>query len=346
VIRKLVDMISDLHFSLLHRSLLLFVAGLLIALGMLLEGNGYELRIATLVVMFAGMASAWNLIGGYANQTSMGHAAFFGVGAYVSALLFAKFGISPWLGMIAAAVLGLALSVCIGLPTFRLRGHYYALATLACVELLRVLALYFKELTGGPIGLTVPYVGESFQAFQFAGSRSYYFIGLAMLAVVIFVSYCIDQGRLGFQLRALRNSHEAAEAVGVDTWRVKLIANAWSGAIMACYGVFYAQFQFFIDPDTVFGFWTISVKVAMMAILGGLGLVWGPALGALILVPLDEWASATFTGNLAALSRFIYGAALIALVLFRPAGLLGWLSSLKFVPLISRGRSSERKLAP
>ncbi|WP_238121004.1 MULTISPECIES: branched-chain amino acid ABC transporter ATP-binding protein/permease [unclassified Xanthobacter] len=295
----------------------------MVALGLLMEGDGYNLRILTLAVLFAGAATAWNLVGGFANLISMGHAAFFGLGAYASTLLFIHYGLSPWGGMLVAGFIGVLASLVIGIPTMHLRGHYYTLATLAAVELLRILALYFTGLTGGPVGLSVPYLpNASFWAFQFEGSRPYYFIALGMLAVVLAVSYGFDRGPLGYRLRALKNSPEAAEASGVDTTRAKLIANAWSGGLMAAFGTLYAQFQFFIDPDTVFGFWTISIKLAMMTILGGIGLIWGPFVGALILVPLDEWANATFTGNSAALSRFIYGALLIALILIRPNGLL------------------------
>jgi branched-chain amino acid transport system permease protein len=145
-----------------------------------------------------------------------------------------------------------------------------------------------------------------------------------MLVCTIVVTYRIDRGRLGYQLRALKNSHEAAEVVGVDTYRAKLKANLLSAVITGAYGTFYAQFQFFIDADTVLGFWTISVKMAMMAILGGMGNVWGPLLGAAILVPLDEWTNAVFTGSLAAMSRLIYGGLLITLIIWQPRGLLHW----------------------
>ncbi|MFG1302279.1 branched-chain amino acid ABC transporter ATP-binding protein/permease [Xanthobacter sp. V3C-3] len=308
---------------------ILATAVVLVGLGLVMEGDGYNLRILTVAILFAGAATAWNLVGGFANLISMGHAAFFGLGAYASTLLFIHYGLSPWAGMVVAVLIGILASLVIGIPTMHLRGHYYTLATLAAVELLRILALYFTGLTGGPVGLSVPYLPDaSFWAFQFQGSRPYYYIALAMFAFAIAVSYGFDRGPLGYRLRALKNSPEAAEASGVDTTRAKLVANAWSGGLMAAFGTFYAQFQFFIDPDTVFGFWTLSIKVAMMTILGGIGLIWGPFVGALILVPLDEWANATFTGDSAALSRLIYGAVLIALILVKPNGLLSFVKKL------------------
>lgn len=302
----------------------LALAALLLLPPLVLENNGYLLRVATLTLMYAGLGGAWNLLGGFAHQISLGHAAFFGLGAYTSTILFRDLGLTPWIGMlVAAGVAGLA-SFIIGIPTFRLRGHYYALGTLAFAEVLRILFLYFRSFTGGAIGLSVPYMGESAWYFQFYGNRPYYFIALAMLAVTLYITHRVSHGRLGYQLRALKNSHEAAEVVGVDTTRAKLQANFLSAVITGAYGTFYAQYHFFIDPDTVFGLMTFSVKMALVTIMGGLGNVWGPLVGAAILVPLDEWTNAVFTGGLAGASRFIYGSLLIVLILWQPRGLLYW----------------------
>jgi branched-chain amino acid transport system permease protein len=314
----------------------------IVLVGILLPNNGYFLRIATLILMFAGMSSAWNLIGGYANQVSLGHAAFFGLGAYVSTLLFIHYGISPWLGMLFAGVLGALASIAVGLPTFRLRGHYYALATLAVAELFRILALYFRGVTKGAVGLSVPYVSEpSIWTFQYFGNRPYFFIAAGLLAIAIAMSFWLERGPLGYRLRALRNSHAAAEVVGVNTTRAKLHANLLSAALMAMYGTFYAQFQYFIDPNTVFGFWTVSIKVAMIAILGGVGTVWGPLIGACILVTLGEWTDTIFTGHLAALSKLLYAIILIVLIVYRPGGLLS------LIPRIRGGkRTRQARSAP
>jgi len=319
------------------RLALLVVALLLPALAF--ENRGYYLRIATLVLMFAGLGGAWNIIGGFANQVSLGHAAFFGVGAYTSTLLLKFFGLSPWFGMLAAATVAGLLSLMIAVPTFRLRGHYFALGTIAFAEVLRVLFLYFKGITEGPVGLSVPFIGDSIGYFQFSGNLGYYITGLALFLLTCFTAYRVKTGRLGYQLRALSNSHEAAEVVGVDTYRAKLWASILSAMLTGAWGTFYAQYLYFIDPDTVFGFWTFSVKMAMVVILGGLGTIWGPLVGAAILIPLDEWTSAVFTGNLAAVSRLIYGGLLIALILWQPRGLLFW-----FAELGRRGRGQGRSV--
>lgn len=300
------------------------LAALLLLPPLVLENNGYLLRVCTLTLMYAGLGGAWNLLGGLAHQISLGHAAFFGLGAYTSTILLRDLSLSPWLGMLAAALLAGIASLLIGVPTFRLRGHYYALGTLAFAEVLRILCLYFRSFTGGAIGLSVPYLGESAWYFQFYGNRPYYFIALAMLALTMYITHRVSTGPLGYRLRALRNSHEAAEVVGVDTTRAKLQANFLSAVLTGAYGTFYAQYHFFIDPDTVFGLMTFSVRMALIAILGGLGNVWGPLVGAAILVPLDEWTNAVFTGGLAGASRFIYGSLLIVLILWQPRGLLHW----------------------
>lgn len=289
---------------------------------MVLDNQSYYLRIATLILLYAGISGAWNLLGGFGNQISLGHAAFFGLGAYTSTMLLHFFGISPWLGMVAAFGVAAAASLLVGIPTFRLRGHYFALATLTFGEVVRVLTLYFRDYTGGAVGLSVPFIGNSFWYFQFSGSTPYYIIGLIMLGATMVLTWWIGRGRLGYQMRALKNSHDAAEVVGVDTYRVKLKVNLLSAGIMGAFGTFYAQYQFFIDPDTVMGFWTISVKVALMTILGGMGTVWGPVLGAAILVPIDEWTNAVFTGGYAAVGRLFYGLILVALILWEPRGIL------------------------
>ena len=221
-----------------------------------------------------------------------------------------------------AGLMGLIISV----PTFRLRGHYFALGTIAFAEILRILFLYFKGITEGPVGLTVPYLGESVWYFQFFGNRGYYLTAVGMLALTFFIVYRVKVGPLGYRLRAVSNSHEAAEVVGVNTYGAKLKASLLSCVLTGAWGTFYAQYLYFIDPDTVFGFWTFSVKMAMIAILGGLGTVWGPLVGAAILIPLDEWTNAVFTGHLAAVSRLIYGCLLVGLILWQPRGLLVWLS--------------------
>lgn len=309
---------------------------------LVLPTRSYELRIATLVLMFAGMATAWNIVGGFANLVSLGHAAFFGLGAYTSTLLLKHYGLPPWGGMLAAIAAAGAASLVIGWPSFRLRGHYFALGTIAFAELLRLAALYFSGITGGAVGLTVPQGPSGWLYMQFVGNRGFFWIALGLFVATLGMTYWVHHSALGYKLRALRSSHEAAAIVGVDTLRAKLSANLVSCSLMGVYGVFYAQFHFFIDPETVFGLWSVSIKVAMMAILGGLTYVWGPFVGALVLVPLDEWTNSVFTGRYSGMGRLLFGALLIALILVQPRGILRWLER-----LVARARSrSNAKRAP
>lgn len=306
----------------LSRTLPVLVVLLLCLPVIVLDTNSYELRVLTLVLMFAGMSTAWNIVGGEANLVSLGHAAFFGIGAYCSTLLLMHYQLSPWLGMILAMVLAGMASLIIGWPSFRLRGHYFALGTIAFAELVRICALYFSGLTGGALGISIPTVADGWWYMQFEGAREFYIIALGMFVISVVIAQIIHIQPLGYRLRALRSSHEAAEVVGVDTLRAKLVANFISCSLIGAFGVLYAQMHFFIDPDTVFSFWLISIKIAMMAILGGLAYVWGPFVGAVMLVVMDEWTNAAFSDEYAGAGRLLYGVLLIVLVLWRPKGLL------------------------
>lgn len=308
----------------LKRALIALVFLALCVPPLLLDTNAYSLRIATLILTFAGMATAWNIVGGEANLVSLGHTAFFGIGAYCSTLLLMHYQLSPWLGMLVALFLAGLSSLIIGWPSFRLRGHYFALGTLAFAEIIRIVVLYYSKFTGGALGISVPAMTDGWWYMQFLGNQEFYLIALGMFVVVISIGHWVHHAPLGYRLRALRSSHEAAEVVGVNTLRTKLIANLISCSLMGAYGVLYAQMHFFIDPETVFSFWNVSIKVAMMAILGGLTYVWGPFVGAVVLIFLDEWTNAYFSDQYAGVGRLIYGVLLIVLVLVRPKGLLHW----------------------
>ncbi|WP_026989330.1 branched-chain amino acid ABC transporter permease [Fodinicurvata sediminis] len=288
----------------------------------LLGGNETWLRVITLCCMFAAMGQAWNILGGLASQISLGHAAFFGVGAYSSTLLLMHFQISPWLGMFVGMALAVVLALVLSIPTFRLRGHYFALATLAAGEVMRLIAISWSDLTGGPVGISVPYLPEgSFAMFQFASQVTYYFVGLGLAVLVSLVFWYMKTSAIGYRLRAVKENQEAAEVVGVNTYRTKLIASMVSAALTALCGTFYAQFNYFFDPDAVFSIASVSIQIALITILGGIGTLIGPILGALFIVPLEETINAQLGGEAAGLSAFVYGVILIAIILFRPHGL-------------------------
>ena len=273
-------------------------------------------------ILFAAMAQAWNIVGGLANQISLGHAAFFGIGAYTSTILLVQLGVSPWIGLLAGGALGALTALFIAIPTMRLRGHYFALATLAFGEVMRVIANVWSSLTGGPVGISVPFMPPSFAMLSFKTTLPQVYMQLAALVIVTAIFELIRRGPTGYRLRAIKENQDAAEVIGVNTTKVKLEAAVISGGLMAMLGTLYAQVAVFFDPDTVFGVASISVRVALIAIIGGVGTAAGPILGAMFIVPLEELANHFLSGQTAGLSQFAYGVILIAVILLRPRGLI------------------------
>lgn len=305
-----------------HAYFLLAALAVVCALPWVLSENGYLLRVLTLLLLFAAMAQAWNIVGGLANQISLGHAAFFGLGAYTSTVLLIRFGLSPWLGIVAGmGVAGLAGAL-LSLPTMRLKGHYFALATLAFAEVLRSIGNTWTSVTGGPVGISVPLVPDAGWALmQFASARSYFYLMLVALLVCTVVYWKISRSRLGYELRAVKANVDSAEVIGIHTARTKIVAATISAALMGGCGVLYAQFNFFFDPDSVFSLVSISVRVALICIIGGIGTVAGPIIGALFLLPLEELFNATLSGVGAGVSQLAFGLILILIILLEPRGL-------------------------
>lgn len=287
-----------------------------------LDPRGYWIRVLTFTLLFAAMAQAWNIIGGLANQTSLGHAAFFGIGAYTSTILLLTFGISPWLGMLAGGALGAVAAFAIAIPTMRLQGHYFALATLAFGEVMRVIANVWASLTGGPSGISVPFTPPSLAGYSFKLLLPHAYIALAALIVVTALFEIIRRGAMGYRLCAIKENPAAAEVIGIDTTRVKLQAAIISGSLMAMLGTLYAQVAVFFDPDTVFSAAAISIRVALIAILGGIGTAAGPILGAFFIIPLEELMNDWLSSRAAGLSQLVFGLILIAVILWRPRGFI------------------------
>jgi branched-chain amino acid transport system permease protein len=285
-----------------------------------LDPRGYWIRVLTFTLLFAAMAQAWNIIGGLANQTSLGHAAFFGIGAYTSTILLLKFGLSPWIGMLVGGVFGGLAAFIIAIPTMRLQGHYFALATLAFGEVMRVIANVWVSLTGGPGGTSIPFSPPSFIGYSFKLLLPHTYIAIAALVVTTLIFEWIQRGAMGYRLRAIKENPSAAEVIGIDTTRVKLQAAVISGALMAMLGTLYVQVAVFFDPDTVFSAAGISIRVALIAILGGLGTAVGPILGAFFIIPLEELMNEWFSSSAAGLSQLIFGLILIIVILWRPHG--------------------------
>jgi branched-chain amino acid transport system permease protein len=307
---------------------ILAVIAIAAVLPLLLSPTGYWIRVLTFTLLFAAMAQVWNIIGGLANQTSLGHAAFFGIGAYTSTILVLKFGISPWIGMFAGGFLGGIAALIIAVPTMRLQGHYFALATLAFGEVMRVIANVWSSLTGGPVGLSVPFVPPSIAAYSFKQLLPHAYIALIALIIVTFIFEAIRRSAMGYRLRAIKENPAAAEVIGIDTTKVKLQTAVISGVLMAMLGTLYAQVAVFFDPDTVFSAASISIRVALIAILGGVGTAIGPILGALFIIPVEELMNDLFSSGAAGLSQLIFGVILIAVILWRPRGFITVFDSL------------------
>ncbi|WEX08064.1 branched-chain amino acid ABC transporter permease [Chelativorans sp. AA-79] len=293
------------------------------AVPLFLDPFGYAIRVLTLALLFAALGQAWNIVGGLANQISLGHAAFFGLGAYTSTLLLIHFSVSPWLGMFAGALVAAIAAYLLSFPTMRLRGHYFALATLAFGEVLRIIAISWSDVTGGPVGLSVPFAMEdSFALLQFRSTLPYYYIILGALVLISCVFLAIRHSALGYRLRAVKENVEAAEVIGVDTTRVKIIAAVVSAALTAVLGTLYAQFNYFFDPDAVFGIVPVSIRAAIVTILGGTGTVMGPIVGAFFIIPVEELANSYLSSQMAGLSQLAFGLVLIVVILIQPRGIL------------------------
>ncbi len=308
----------------------------------ILPRNPFYEDLILMIFFWGTLASAWNLVGGFAGQISLGHTAFFGIGAYTSTLLWLKFGLSPWLGMFAGAGLAILVAIGIGVPCFRLRSHFFALATIAFGEVLRHVASYWRGLTQGGVGLLIPFKPE-IGNFMFRGKIPYAYIALGLMLLIILVSYIIRNSRFGFYLISLREDLDAAETLGVNTARCKLIALIISVFFTAVAGTFYAQYLLFIDPDTVFSL-PLSIELALLTIIGGLGTVIGPIIGAFILIPLDVLLRGYLGGISAGLNFIVYGIVLVVAVIYFPRGVAGWLRTW-YEPLLMKLPGAKPALA-
>ncbi len=281
-------------------------------------------RMGILIMLWALLGLAWNIIGGYGGQVSLGHTIFFGLGAYTSTVLLTRWHISPWIGMIAGAAVAAMVAVIIGWPTFRLQGHYFAIATIAAGE---IFAILFRnwDFVGAAVGIYLPVErGDRLVAFQFHESKlPYYYIGLALVIVAVIVTYAVEHSRMGYYLRALRADQDAARSLGVPITRYKLYAMVISAVLTAIGGTFYAQFVLYISPNTAFAL-MLSVQMCLVAVLGGLGTISGPIIGTLILIPMAEYTRVLLGGRGGGLHLMIYGLLIVLVSVLQPSGLMGF----------------------
>jgi branched-chain amino acid transport system permease protein len=283
--------------------------------------SGVWLTFMMMALYASLLAQAWNILGGYGGQFSFGHALFFGTGAYVQAVAQVNLGLNPWVALVAAVLVAAAVGLFVGALTFRygLKGSYFALVTLAFAEVFRILAVSVG-FTGGGVGLMLP-LNESFANMQFGSRKGYIVLVLGFVVAAMLVTAWLRHSRFGAQLQAVRDNEDAARAIGVDPWSVKLGAIVLSAGFMGAGGAFYVQVFQYIDPGIAFGP-ASSVEALVAAIVGGMGTLWGPVLGATVLHLLAE-ATRNLFGSLPGLNMVIYGSVLVLIVMFVPRGLSG-----------------------
>lgn len=273
-------------------------------------------------LIFAGLGEAWNIITGFAGQTSFGHAAFFGIGAYTSTVLFYKFGLSPWIGMVLGMLFSTLTAAVVSYPSFKLKGHYFAVATMAIGEIIKQLFVSWDYVEGAT-GISIPIVDESFGVMQFHTSKiPYFIIGYILFLTAVWVAHYIEQNKIGFYLKAIRESSEAAESLGINTAKYKLYAMMISAAVSAAFGTLYAQYVLYIDPFMLFSM-DVSMKIVLLTVLGGLGNIYGPIIGAAILIPLSEYTRIYLGGTGKGVDLIIFGALIVIVACFEPQGILG-----------------------
>jgi branched-chain amino acid transport system permease protein len=300
----------------------LAAAGILLLLAApLLTGNSFYQHLMIMVLFWTLLGASWNLLGGFAGQVSFGHATFLGIGAYTTMLFFLSLQLSPWLGMLAGGVLGALFALPIGLICFRLRGPYFALATLAVAEIVRLVALNWEQLTAGPMGLlitTLPQISLAGRTIDWESKIPFYYLAVALTLFAMGLTYAVSRSRLGAYLTAVREDIDSAEAAGIDTVRTRVIALVLSAFVVGLAGGFYALYFRYIDPDAVFAI-SLSIEMVFIAVVGGLATTAGPIVGALVLVGIGEIFRERFqVGHL-----IFYGLFMMFIIRYLPEGIWG-----------------------
>ena len=284
----------------------------------------YILHISIMIFIYTTLGVSWNIISGFAGQLSLGHSVFLGVGGYTTAILLVKFGINPWIGMFAGIFTSVILSWMIGVPCFRLQGRYFAIATMAIVQIV-YLVITRWEYAGGARGIYYPLRNWGLKAFTFREKMPYYFIAMTMMLIAMSVIYYIENSHIGYYLKTIRENTDAADALGINVPRYKMIAMMFSAFLAAISGTLYGQYLLFIDPDTMF---LLSVPIMLVTIIGGIGSILGPLIGAGVLIPVQEIARIYWSGSGRAIDQLIYGSLIVIVVILQPKGIIGMIDSI------------------
>jgi len=288
----------------------------------------YAVHTLVMTLMFTFLASSWNILGGFIGRFALGNGVYIGLGGYITALLFKQNHISPWIGLIIAALVAGLLSMVLSYPCFKLQGSYYVLSTVAVLYVFQIIILNEQKIfgyeTGASMGLRVPWRGGAAN-MQFEDKTVYYFIIAVLLVLAIGISIHIKNSKTGYYFSAINTNQEAAEALGVNTMRYKLKAQFISAALTAVGGGFYVMFIMFLDPTRVLSY-SFSIEIMLYAVVGGIDTVWGPVFGTLILYPINESLRTALGTSFAGLSTAIYGLILMLVVYFMPRGVFPWLA--------------------
>lgn len=310
---------------------------LLIAFPLVVKDR-FQMNMAILILMWASLGSAWNIFGGYTGQVSLGNAIFFGIGAYAAVIPYAKWNITPWIGVFIGIILSIIVAMILAWPIFKLSAQYFAIATIALGETFRIMAVNLQFI-GGAAGVSIlTPKANPWYSIQFMSKVPYYYFFLGILVIVIFIMLHINSSRMGYYFRTIKANETSAASVGIDTRKYKTIAFVICACITSVCGAFYAQYQLYVDPNTVF-LNTISTRMIMMAVIGGLGTLLGPLLGAVILVPLSEFTRVRLASVIPGSDQVLFGALIIIIVLFQPKGVL---EILKTVGRKVMGRSKDK----
>jgi len=289
-------------------------------------GNSFFGHVATMVLLYAAMAQSWNIISGYCGQTSFGHSVFFGIGAYGAAMAVVTYDSLPWFGAPVGMLMAAIVSVLISYPCFKLKGHYFAIATFAIVEIFNRLFMIWDRV-GGALGLDYPILPDGWKNFSWSDTKNGYYLGALAIFVLVFgVVRWIERHRLGYYLLAVREGQETAESLGVNSTFVKLSAMALSAGLAGLCGAFFAQYNYRVDPPMVMSL-DMSMKFVLITILGGLGTFWGPFLGALVLIPLQEYSRAYLAHLGPGVDLILFGLIIIIVMIKQPLGIMGVIRS-------------------
>lgn len=281
--------------------------------------NRYFQDIAVMTFLWAGLATSWNLYSGYCKRLSIGHAAYLGIGAYTSTLLYLNFGISPWIGMLAGGMISAIAALIIGGTTLRLKGTFFVLSTIAFAEILKVMTITSKDITAGALGLMIPYQPGFFNMI-WQGKIPYAILTWLYMIVVLIISVRLEKSKLGYSLIALGENQEAAENLGVNSTRTMLVAFVMSAVLTSFGGTLFAQYVMFIEPTSVMSMGN-SINFILLAIAGGMGTAFGPMVGSFILTPISNLLRGYLAG-ISGLHGLILGLVLIVILLYRPDGIL------------------------